>query len=139
MPLYLVDASVWILALRRSPVPTIRDVLADLLHNDLVATCPLVELELLGGAATEAELARLEARLRGLHRIEFVDEDWRSAARLAFALRRRGVTVPFTDLLLAALAIRIDATLLHVDRDFDQIARYASVRVRSLVDLLPGT
>lgn len=139
MPLYLVDTSVWIFALRRSPVAAIIQVLSELLRQDTVAICPLIELELLGGAASEAEYSRLLARLRGLHRLEFSADDWVGAARLAFELRRRGITVPFTDALLASLAIRIDATLLHADRDFEHIAKHSTLRTESLVDLVINT
>jgi predicted nucleic acid-binding protein len=136
MPIYLVDTSAWIFALRRNPVAAIAQELGKLLKQDELATCPLVGLELLGGAANESEYARLQARLRGLHRLDIDNQDWEAAARLAFDLRRRGVTVPFTDALLAAVAIRAGAILLHADRDFDGIARFSKLRVQSLIHLL---
>ena len=136
MSLYLVDTSVWIFALRRTPVPAIVEILGELLRQDMVAICPLIELELLGGAANPAEFSRLQNRLLGLHRLEIGHDDWESAARLAFDLRRRGVTVPLTDVLLAALALRVDATLLNVDHDFDNIAKHCPLRAEGLANLL---
>jgi predicted nucleic acid-binding protein len=67
--LYLVDTSVWIFALRRNPPEAIRRRLGDLLEIDAVATCGLVELELLGGTRDEAEFDRLRMRLGGLRRL----------------------------------------------------------------------
>jgi predicted nucleic acid-binding protein len=132
--LYLVDTSAWIFALRRQPREAIRARIDALLSQDAVATCGLVELELLGGCADEAEYARLKARLGGLRRLSTDDADWAAGARLAFSLRRSGVTVPFADALLAALAIRHQAVLLHADRDFDLVAKHSALVVESLAD-----
>lgn len=132
--LYLVDTSAWIFALRRQPVEAIRSRIEQLLAADSVATCGLVELELLGGAASEPEFARLQRRLTALHRLPILETTWGEAARLAYALRRVGVTVPFTDVLLASLAHQHGAILLHADRDFDLLAYHSSVQVESLAD-----
>jgi len=131
--LYLVDTSVWIFALRRDPSPGVVQRLAELLRLDAVATCGLVVLELLGGTLTEHEYARLRDRLRGLHSLEVTSVDWESAARMSFDLRRAGVTVPFTDALLVALARRHELVLLHADRDFDLISRQTHFRAEGLV------
>ena len=134
--LYLVDTSVWIFAVRRNPQPAIRNRVAALLEMDQIAICGLVELELLGGAANAGEFSRLKARLHGLHRFSIGDLEWEAAAESAFALRRLGVTVPFTDVLLAAVALRHNAILLHADRDFDLIAKHTALDVESLADLV---
>ena len=136
--LYLIDTSAWIFALRRGRVQhaAITKRIDELLHADVAATTGLVELELGGGALTEAEAQRLSQRLRGLHRIHVEDEDWRAGGRVVFALRRQGVTVPPTDGLLAALAMRHGAVMLHADRDFDEIAAREPLRVESLVEVV---
>ena len=134
--LYLVDTSAWIFALRRDSLEPIRRRNDELLEMDVVATCGIIELELLAGAASEGEFARLQSRLLGVHRLPIEESDWESSARLAFSLRRAGVTVPFTDVLLSALAIRHDAVLLHADRDFDLVANHAQLKVESLVELV---
>ncbi len=51
----------------------------------------------------------------------------------AEALRRRGVTVPFTDLLVAAVAAGAEAVLVHRDRHFDSIAAHVGLKVESHV------
>ncbi len=135
-PLFLVDTSAWIFALRRNPVQAIRDRVDALLESDVVATCGLVELELLGGTANENEYARLQSRLMALHRLPIMEKDWEAAAHLAFSLRRVGITVPFTDVLLSALALRHGLVLLHADRDMDLIAKKSSLQGESLVDAI---
>ncbi len=48
---------------------------------------------------------------------------WEAAVELARACRRKGVTLPATDLLIAACADYHSLGLLHHDRHFDEIAR----------------
>ncbi|MBI3977030.1 MAG: PIN domain-containing protein [Chloroflexi bacterium] len=134
--LYLVDTSVWIFATRRSPRPAIVGRLHDLIRQNVVATCGLIQLELLGRAVDQAEYALLGNSLAGLHRLPILEEDWMAAAGLAFRLRRVGVTIPFTDALLAALAIRDGAVLVHADRDFDLAAQHTDLQTESLVHLV---
>jgi predicted nucleic acid-binding protein len=58
---------------------------------------------------------------------------WEKAYELAFQLRRKGVTIPYTDILIAATALAHEATLLHVDAHFDLAAQFSSLKVESYV------
>lgn len=46
---------------------------------------------------------------------------WRQAGELGFALRRQGISIPLTDLLIAVASVRADSTLWTADRDFERI------------------
>jgi predicted nucleic acid-binding protein len=52
---------------------------------------------------------------------------------MAFNLRRKGVTVPYTDIMIAACAEKAEATILHADSHFDLISREIGVNVESYV------
>jgi predicted nucleic acid-binding protein len=57
-------------------------------------------------------------------------EDGERAAAIHRACRARGHTVrDIVDCLIAAVAIRNDAVVLHRDRDFDVIARHTELRI----------
>ena len=47
---FLVDTSVWLFALRRDPIPEIRNRIDSLLKEDAVITTGIIELEILAGA-----------------------------------------------------------------------------------------
>jgi len=51
-------------------------------------------------------------------------------------LRRRGKTIPYTDILIGAVALLYDLILLHVDSNFDLIAQEVPLRVESFVGQL---
>ena len=130
--LFLVDSSVWLEALpARTAGQEIRDRVDTLLAEDRVATTGMIQLELLGGARTEAEYRRLAELFSALHQLPASAETWAGAARLGFQLRRQGLPLPFTDLLIAAVAIAAEAVLLHRDRHFDLIAGRSTLRVES--------
>jgi len=130
---YLVDTSAWILALRKNFLENAKARVDELLRYDLVFTSDMVKLELLSGTKTEKEFERLQTRLAGLVNIEADHSVWHRAFELGFSLRRKGLTIPHTDILIASCAMQIDAVLLHADAHFDLIASKASLRVESLI------
>ena len=129
--MYLVDTSVWIDVFRRPP----RVDLESTIGVEAVVTCLPVLQEVLQAfcddrafrVARDAVLAFpiVEAPLETVAFEEAVD-----LFRLA---RRAGVTVRSSvDCLIAVCAVRNDLTVLHHDRDFDQLARIAPLRARNI-------
>jgi predicted nucleic acid-binding protein len=130
--LYLVDTSTWVEVLRpgRGSLE-LRARIDVLLKADAVATTGMVRMELLGGTLAESEYTRLDKHLSALHLLPTQEERWTEAARLGFQLRRQGVTIPFTDLLIAVTAVHADATLIHCDRHFDLIGARSPLKLES--------
>jgi predicted nucleic acid-binding protein len=131
--LVLVDTSAWLLALRKDFLPVVKDRIESLLKEDAILTTGIVKLELLGGARTEKEFQRLKARLDGLDTIETDFSVWDKACDLAFKLRRKGLTIPYTDILIAGCALSENATVLHADAHFDLIQKHTALNVESCV------
>ena len=132
--LYLLDTSVWLDVLPPGGTNADLRVRVDaLLTADRVATTGMVRLELLGGARTDREWASLRDYLSALHQLPVEEETWLEAAQMGFQLRRQGVTVPFTDLIIGAVAVKSDTVLLHRDRHFDLMAQHVPLHVESYV------
>ena len=129
---FLIDTSAWLLALRKTFLPTVRDRIDHLLNEDVVITTGMVKLELLGGTKTKTEFQRLKARLDALDAVETDVRLWARAYDLAFNLRQRGVTIPHTDILIAACALHTKAVVLHADAHFDLISKHFELKVESL-------
>ncbi len=132
----LIDTSAWIFALKKNFHPFVKEKIEEILMESDVAITGIIELELLGGARTEKEYDRLKSRLDALYYIETTKSLWDNASRLAFDLKTKGVNIPYTDILIAASAIKEKAVLLHADSHFDTIARYSTLKVKSLVSHL---
>ena len=131
----LVDTSVWILALRKSPVAPVKDEVDHLLAENRVAIVPMIRLELLGGTRSANEFERLRSRLDALRQIPIDETNWEIAAELSFKLRQRGKVIPYTDILIGSAAILANVLLLHADKHFDLMAEETDLRVRSLVSV----
>jgi predicted nucleic acid-binding protein len=130
----LVDTSAWIFALRKDFLPVVKERLDSLLKEDLIVTTGIIKLEILGGTKRENEFKRLKSRLDSLDLIESDRELWESSYQMAFNLRRKGITVPYTDILIAACAKKTKATLLHADSHFDMISGETGIQVESYVN-----
>ena len=63
---------------------------------------------------------------------ETINEDFFTAALLGSSLRKKGVPIPSTDLIIAASAMKSDHTLYHLDSHFDIIADHTPLRVKNL-------
>jgi predicted nucleic acid-binding protein len=132
----LIDTSAWLFALKKNFHPLIKEKIEFILTESDVAINGIIELELLGGAKTAAEYARLKSRLDALYYIEASRPLWEASARLAFDLKRQGVSVPYTDIFIAASALKEKAIVLHADSHFDAIAKHTALKVESLVSLV---
>ncbi|HEX8054775.1 MAG TPA: PIN domain nuclease [Thermoleophilaceae bacterium] len=97
---------------------------------DLVVTGPVV-MEVLAGAQREAQRSRARDLLGRCRYIAVEDpSDYEHAAALYRACRVAGQTLRGQlDCLIAAVAIRIGAAVLHADSDFDVIARHSPLRI----------
>lgn len=127
----LADTSAWVEFLRATGSSAhlrLRELIAG---EGELATSEIVMMELLAGAADAGELARLR-RLLGRFRLLPVEglADYEAAADLYRRCRVGGETVrKLTDCLIAAVALRHGAALLHRDHDFEVLARHTPLRV----------
>ncbi len=82
--------------------------------------------ELLQGSKTIEEFQKLKEYLETIpfYYLRFGKESFEKAAYLHFACRRSGITIHSTvDFLIAQTAIENKLTLLHNDKDFENIAK----------------
>jgi predicted nucleic acid-binding protein len=133
----LIDSSAWIEYLRDTGSAACEEV--DRLYKaapaDVATTEPVI-MEVLAGATSEPAAAQLRTFTSGL-RLLPVDPalDYHDAAAAFRAVRAAGRTVrSMIDCLIAAVAVRTEAIVVHRDRDFDVLATaLPGLRVRSYV------
>lgn len=118
---YIADKS----ALARLHHPGVAAVLGPLIEAGLVATCPMVELEMLWSTRSPQEFDEVRSdRGLGYEWLPIEDVDWRRAMDVMAELwsSGRARSVPLPDLLIAATAERHRLAVLHYDADYDLIA-----------------
>lgn len=125
----LVDTSYWIEFFNR-PESEYAESVRELVQEDLAAITGVVLSELLQGSRTEEEYHDLESALTTT---TWAGAGWGVYARageLGFGLRRRGITIPMTDCMIAAAAESIEADILTLDQHFLHLERSISVSVK---------
>jgi hypothetical protein len=125
------DSSALIEYYRRGGSPAVQEAVAAAISADALAFNGIIFVEVVGFAADERERRALLASFGAFRRLALDDGDFDLAASIGFDLRRHGRTVPATDLIIAASAIRARAELLHVDDHFDEIARVSALSSRN--------
>lgn len=129
---YLADTS----ALSRLDRPAVDASLSPLIEAGEVATCGMVELEVLFSARSTGDYVRRQRQLHdGFEQLAMPDEVWQRTlevqAALATRSEHRGAALP--DLLIAATAERHRVTVLHYDHEYDLIASVSGQEVHWIV------
>ncbi len=121
MPVKLLpDTCVWIDFLKgRNTTLTLQ--LEQALLQGEVYTCGVVLYELLQGIRNPGEDQQVQAAFDALIMLEMTSKTWASAAKLSSELRKQGITLPMSDIIIAAVAIEHNLTIMTVDQHFQQI------------------
>ena len=105
--------------------------------GDELGLVDVVALEYLMGARSAADYEAIEEALSGFQRIPIEVADWDRARSVHRLLARKGPgeqrSVRIPDLLIAAVAERQGADLVHYDEDYDRIASVTHQPTRWIV------
>ncbi len=129
---YLTDKS----SLTRVHLSPVADVLKPRIQAGLVATCAVVEFEMLWSTRSPAEYDDVRRdRSVSYEWLAIEDIDWQRVLDVQQQLWRTGSmrTVPLPDLLVAAVAERHRLTVVHYDADFDLISAMTGQRTEWVV------
>ena len=116
----LADTSGWIRSLR-GPASTEARVLDRLLIEGDLAVTGMVLAEILQGALSDRHWAELWRVLEGVPYLETSQSSWTQAGRVSSQLRRQGITVPLSDLVIGMVAIEHGCQVYTLDEHFERI------------------
>jgi hypothetical protein len=119
---YFVDTSVWI-EYFRGTLSARTDLVEDLIKENRVFVNGIIVAELMIGARTEKEKEFLSFYMDGLHVLELKRSAFIGAGDNGFFLKTKGISVPFSDLLIATQCMENNLMLMDNDRHFGAIAR----------------
>lgn len=131
MAAFLADKS----ALARANRPSVAARLEPLFVSGEIATCGIVDLELLFSARSTPDYLAILADRRSMPRVEVGEREIERAIEVQTELARkgqhRGVTIP--DLLIASAAEAAGLCVLHYDADYDLVANITGQPVEWIV------
>lgn len=116
----LADTSIWIEYFNHRDSEN-GEALEGLLREERVVIAGIVLTELLQGAKIKREF---DAILDSVVALPFLDatlNTWIEAGRISYSLRKKGVTVPTTDIIIVSLAIENHCLLFSIDSHFDRV------------------
>lgn len=115
--LVLIDTCAWIDFFRYKQ-GVLGDQVTKLIANDKAAITGIVIAELLQGVKNIHEQRSLNLLLNSVTYLDTSEQDWYTVGMFMQQLRQQGITVPLSDAVIAAIAIRHHAKLLTIDKHF---------------------
>ena len=116
----LPDTCAWIDYFRPGTTP-LGQALEKALKSEAVFICGPVIYELVQGVRSEKEQTLLKSALNALPFLEMNETLWIKAGRLSANLRKEGKTIPFSDIIIAVLAMEKNLAVMTVDEHFRDI------------------
>ncbi len=116
----LPDTCAWIDFFRGKQTP-LAEALEDSLMRVEVLTCGVVLYELLQGIKSQREEELVQNAFQALSHLEMTRELWIRAGRLSAQLRGDGHTMPFSDIMIATIALEHRCAVLTIDRHFEAV------------------
>ncbi len=93
----------------------------EIFENKDIAVCGITKAELIHGAKSEKEIEIIIEALEDFEIMEIRDSDWIEIGRLLYQLKRKGISVPFQDAVIAHIAMERDMDLWTNDKHFKLI------------------
>lgn len=126
----LVDTTVWIDLFNGKDTAEVCQLENFLEAGERICVCGVIMTEVLQGTRDEKEYLRALDRFDEFLFLEIYRKTYIRAATIFRALRKKGIIIrnPI-DCIIAAVAIENNISLLHHDRDFENLHRYAGLKV----------
>lgn len=116
----LVDTSIWIEFFNQKE-SAYAEQLERLIIEDRVVSAGIILAELLQGAQVDKEYHMINDNMTVFPFLETTFQTWESTGENAFKLRRKGVTIPISDILIATLAKENSCRVFTRDKHFNKI------------------
>lgn len=116
------DTCAWIDYFRR-PSTKLGLAVEKALSLEQVYTCGPIISELVQGVKSAREQSILLNAMQALPCLEMEQALWVKAGQLSASLRKQGKTLPFSDILIATLALEHNISILTADKHFKEIPK----------------
>jgi predicted nucleic acid-binding protein len=116
----IVDTSAWIPFFNR-PESTEKQAIDALIDADRAVLVGVVLAELLQGCRTPKEASVVLDEIAGLRFLEVAFSTWQRTGELSASLKRAGIILPLSDVLIAAIVLEHSCQVYSLDPHFAQI------------------
>ncbi|MFC2155551.1 PIN domain-containing protein [Acidobacteriota bacterium] len=116
----MIDTSIWIDYFRDTD-KELNDFIDCLINEDRVNINGIIKSEILIGTKTQKEYNLVNNSLNGIKTIDFNDQVFNETSDTGFKLKRKGITVPLSDLIIAVQSYYNRLILIEKDNHFKKI------------------
>ncbi len=116
----IADTCVWIEFFRNSESELTFQLKGHIKKRNVLMT-GMVLAEILQGIKTKKEAGIVKESLKKLPYLEMTRDAWEKAGELSRDLRRKGTTIPLSDLIIASIAILGGYAVLTIDPHFQHV------------------
>lgn len=130
----LVDTCIWSHALRSKKPEFEAQVksLETLIADQRVLIIGAIRQEVLSGYSDMSKFETLKAKLNYFENTPLLDEDYITAARFYNQCRQKGVQGSHIDLLICAVAVRLNIQIFTSDKDFGFYQQHLPIKLYSI-------
>lgn len=126
---FFIDSTIWI-EFFRGKNKVVNDFVLPLIDEDRIHYNGIILSELLIGTTTKKEFNFLKSNFDGFKYLETDKNIFKKASRVGFRLRREGITIPLTDLIIAAHCIHYDLKIITTDPHFKLINKKLNLKLK---------
>ena len=124
---YMVDTGIWIDYFRNAHKER-NDLIDSFIDENRVFINGIILSELLLGARNENDFNALVSTMRGLNFVGIDQNGFELVGRNGFLLKKKGISIPLSDLIIASTCIEHNLVLIDNDKHFKTISSYLKLR-----------
>ncbi len=129
----LIDTSAWIVSFKGLADGKLKKRVIETLDSLSAATTNVIIMELLQGSRDKKEYHALKSRMEALEVLKMNANVWEIAYQAGYELRRKGITVPAVDIIIASVAKEYNCTLLHHDKHYRIISKHIGIKAEDYI------
>ena len=95
--------------------------ITSLLLKNRAITTGIIIAELLQGIKNPKEEQNISELMTAINTLEISTELWIKTGKLSSSLRKKGISLPLTDIAIATLALEFNLYVFTIDKHFEQI------------------
>jgi len=126
---FFIDSTIWI-EFFKGKNTAVNEFVLPLIDEDRIYYNGIILSELLIGAISKKEFDFLKSNFAGFKHLETDKTIFEKAAKIGFRLRKEGITIPLTDLIITAHCLHYDLTIATADTHFDQINKKLKLKLK---------
>ena len=96
------------------------DFYTDIFKKETIAICGPVQAELIHGAVSIRDINRINRAISCFKMLQY-ESEWNELGKMLYTLRMSGYTLPFTDVMIAQICMKNNASILTKDKHFLKI------------------